>query len=181
VSRIVDSIAVMTTVPVAPVPLRPASCVPDPGQVPTGPPASGAPSPRMRVVRVLLLVQLVVALVTTVEATVVAAVGFGSPVAALLTAAVAVVLAVAARAVGRGRATWLVVAVQTVFLAAALVDVVISLVEVVAPLLVPMLVRIALPATVLVLVRLDGRDTRRAAPVGPVQHDTRPQPVAVQP
>jgi hypothetical protein len=32
-----------------------------------------------------------------------------------------------------------------------------------------------------VLVRLDGRDTWRAAPVGPVQHDTRPQPVAVQP
>jgi hypothetical protein len=117
------------------------------------------PGPRARVVRVLLLVQLVVALVTTVEASVVAVVGLGSPVPALLTAAVCVVLGVAARAAGRGRGTWLVIAVQVVFLCSALVDVVIGLLEAVAPLPVPMLVRIALPATVLALVGLDVRDT----------------------
>ncbi|WP_088288495.1 hypothetical protein [Kineosporia sp. A_224] len=134
------------TVPLAPPPTAPL------------PLAGPAPSDRMRVVRVLLLLELVVALVTTLEALIVAAVGFGTPVPAVLTGAVAVVLAVAARDAGRGtpgavRRRWLVLAVQVVFLAAAGVDVVIAMFEGVAPLLLPALVRIALPATVLVLLR----------------------------
>ncbi|MBI4941148.1 MAG: hypothetical protein HY830_10415 [Actinobacteria bacterium] len=139
----------MTTTPT--VPLAPPPTAPLPL---TGP----GPSDRMRVVRVLLLLEPVVALVTTLEALDVAAVGFGTPVPAVLTAAVAVVLAVAARDAGRGapgavRRRWLVLAVQVVFLAAAGVDVVIAMFEGVAPLLLPTLVRIALPATVLVLLR----------------------------
>lgn len=137
----------MTTTPT--VPLAPP---------PTAPLPLAGPSDRMRVVRVLLLLELVVALVTTLEAVVVAAVGFGTPVPAVLTAAVAVVLAVAARDAGRGapgavRRRWLVLAVQVVFLVAAGVDVAIAMFEGVAPLLLPALVRIALPATVLVLLR----------------------------
>ncbi|WP_088320622.1 hypothetical protein [Kineosporia sp. R_H_3] len=139
----------MTTTPT--LPLAPPPTAPLPL---TGP----GPSGRMRVVRVLLLLELVVALVTTLEALVVAAVGMGTPVPAVLTAAVAVVLALAARDAGRAapgavRRRWLVLAVQVVFLAAAGVDVTIAMLEGVPPLLLPALVRIAVPATVLVLLR----------------------------
>lgn len=139
----------MTTTPTVPLAPPPTAPLPLPGP---------GPSDRMRVVRLLLLLELVVALVTTLESLVVAAVGFGTPVPAVLTAAVAVALAVAARDAGRSapgavRRRWLVLAVQVVFLAAAGVDVAIAMFEGVAPLLLPALVRIALPATVLVLLR----------------------------
>jgi hypothetical protein len=147
---VVGTVAVMTT---PTVPLAPTVPLPVPGPL-TAP----GPSARMRVVRVLLLLELVVALVTTLESLVVVLVGMGGPVPTVLTAGVAVVLAVAARDVGRSapgavRRRWLVLAVQVVFLTAAGVDVAISMLEGVAPLLVPALVRIAVPATVLVLLR----------------------------
>ena len=114
--------------------------------------APGLP-PRLRVVRVLLLVEVVLAVVSVVETTTVAAVGLGSPAAALLTAVVAAVLAVATRRFGRGRGRRLVLALQWAFLASAAVDLVVALLEQVPPLLVPLLVRWVVPGAVVVLLR----------------------------
>ena len=114
--------------------------------------APGLP-PRLRVVRVLLLVEVVLAVVSAVETTTVAAVGLGSPAAALLTAVVAAVLAVATRRFGRGRGRRLVLALQWAFLASAAVDLVVALLEQVPPLLVPLLVRWVVPGAVVVLLR----------------------------
>jgi hypothetical protein len=117
---------------------------------------------RLRVVRLLLLLEALVAAVSTVESAVVAGVGLGSPATVLLTGALVVVLALGARTAGRGRATRTAMIVQAVLLASAGIDVVIALVVQVAPLLLPTLVRIALPATVLVLLRRERRAVRAA-------------------
>lgn len=114
--------------------------------------APGLP-PRLRVVRVLLLVEVVLALVSTVESAVVAAVGLGSPAAPLLTGALAVVLALVTRRFGRGRGRRLVLAVQWVLLASAAVDLVVTLLQQVPPLPVPVLVRWVVPGAVVVLLR----------------------------
>ena len=109
--------------------------------------------PRLRVVRVLLLVEVVLAVVSTVESAVVAAVGLGSPAAPLLTGLVAVVLALLTRRFGRGRGRRSVLAVQWVLLASAAVDLVVALVQQVPPLPVPVLVRWVVPGAVVLLLR----------------------------
>ena len=123
-----------------------------PPTVPLPAPVPGPP-PRLRVVRVLLLLEVVLALVATVESAVVAAVGLGSPTSPLLTALVALVLALLTRRLGRGRGRRLVLAAQWVLLAAAAVDLLVALFQQVPPLLVPTLVRWVLPGAVVVLLR----------------------------
>jgi hypothetical protein len=120
------------------------------------PAASGGLPPRLRVVRVLLLVEVVLALMSTAESAVVATLGFGSPVSAVLTGLVAAVLALVTRRFGRGdgtRGRRAVLAVQWVLLAAAAVDLVIAALQQVPPLLVPTLVRWVVPGAVVLLLR----------------------------
>ena len=126
-----------------------------PPTLPLPGPAAGPP-PRLRVARVLLLVEMVLALVSTLESAVVAVVGLGTPTAPLLTGGVAVVLALVTRRAGRPGRPFprrLVLVTQGVLLAAAGVDLVVALAEQAAPLLVPTLTRAVLPAAVVVLVR----------------------------
>lgn len=126
-----------------------------PPTLPLPGPAAGPPA-RLRVVRVLLLVEVVLALVSTLESAVVAVVGLGSPAAPLLTGAVAVALALVTRRAGRPGRPFprrLVLLTQGVLLASAVVDVVVALAQHYPPLLVPTLTRLVLPGAVVVLAR----------------------------
>lgn len=116
----------------------------------------GAPSDRA-LLRLALLAEAVLATVTAVESAIVAT-AFGAPLPVLLTMAVAAALFVAARDAGRGTGRdpvrrWVRV-LQWTFLAGAAVDVVAAaLTSMPPPPLVPALVRVVLPVTVLVLAR----------------------------
>lgn len=111
------------------------------------------PSDTARLLRLALLAEAVLATVTAFEAAAVAT-AFGAVLPVLLTAAVSVSLFVAARSAGRGRAGRWVRRLQWAFLAVAALDVVVAgLVSAAPPPLVPALVRVALPVTVLVLAR----------------------------
>lgn len=107
---------------------------------------------RLRIARVLVLTELVLAATTAFEATVVAVVGMAPPLNPALTLVQIVLLALAARALGRGRVR-LARGLQVAILAVAAVDLVIAALVSMPPLLVPVLVRIVLPIAVLVLLR----------------------------
>jgi hypothetical protein len=128
-----------------------------------GPPVPAA-SDRLRLARLLVLLEALVAGVSAVEAAVVAAVGFGVFGSAAGTAGLAVTLAWQARRLGHGRVTRTLRLCQWAFLGAAAVDLLIAVVVVHGVLLpVSLLVRTALPLAVLRLTRLTRRirQTRR--------------------
>lgn len=119
---------------------------PDPVDVSPPVPAS------LRTARLLVLLELLVATVSSVESAVVAGVGLGTPGAVLLTAAVAVVLARQSGRLGRGRVTRTLRVTQWAFLAMAAIDQLVALFLVHAALLpLSVAVRVALPVAVLAL------------------------------
>lgn len=124
-------------------------------------PATGAPEPatgapavpdRLRLARLVVLLELLVALVSTVESTVVAGTGLGTPGAVLATALLAAVLARQSGRLGRGRVTRTLRVTQWLFLGMAALDQVVALVVVQGALLpLSVAVRVVLPLAVLVL------------------------------
>lgn len=112
-------------------------------------------SRRLRIARLLVLVQLVVASVSVVETMVVMAAGLGSPVVLLLTVGQVVLLGLAARALGRGGRVRLAVAAQVVFLVAGAGDLLVAAATGMPPALLPVVMRVLVPVAVLVLLRRD--------------------------
>jgi hypothetical protein len=107
-------------------------------------------SDRIRLVRLMVLVELLVAVIASLESAVVTLVGFGSIGATVLTVAVAGTLAWQLRALGRGRVSRTLRGCQWLFLVVALIDLGLRIVLSGAALpLVPLLVRFVVPITVL--------------------------------
>jgi hypothetical protein len=140
-------------------PAQPPGAIVPPAPGPLGdtvPPAPvlPAPSDRLRLARLLVLLEVLVAAVSAVEATVVAAVGFGVFGSAVVTVALAVALAWQAGRLGRGRVTRTLRLCQWAFLGFAAIDLVIALFLVHGVLLpVSLLVRVVLPVGILRLTR----------------------------
>jgi len=116
-----------------------------------------------RLLRLLLLCEAMLAVVTTLESAVVVAAGMGLPLPSLLTGVVAVALCLSARSAGRGGRPRLTGWLQWAFVAGALVDLVIAALVSYPPAPLGVVVRLGLPLTVLALLR---RPTRRG--IGPV-------------
>ena len=147
-------------------------------------PTAADPTAADRLLRLLLLVEAMLAVVTTLESAVVVVAGMGLPLPSLLTGAIAVALCLAARSAGRGGRSRLTVWLQWAFVAGALVDLVVAALLSYPPAPLGVLVRLGLPLTVLaVLRRSTGRavDTVPGRPSGGGQVPVTVVPVTVVP
>jgi len=110
--------------------------------------------PVVLLARLLVLLEVVVATTSAVESTVVAAVGFGGFGSAPATVVLAGTLGWQARRLGQGRVTRTLTGCQWAFLMVAMIDLALALLLTRGTLpLVGLLVRVAVPVTVLTLVR----------------------------
>ncbi|GEM_PF-4483650 len=121
-------------------------------------------SQRIRVARILILFELVLAVTSFIEASVFVAVGLSLPGSALLTLGHVVLLAVAARCLARGGPTWPARVLQILVLTSAVIDLVVAALVEMQPLPVVVGVRILVPVVVLLLLRGD-RSARRVRAV----------------